>query len=278
VTEDDRLIGEDDLDAYVDGRLSESRAGEVARYLACNPSVQARVAQDIAARDALRHRLAFIVEQPIPPRLRTGAIRARLRAVRMQRLYRAAACVGILVLGAASGWEARELLAGSPGQRSIAAAINDAISAHRVFAVETVHPVEVAAAQQLHLMQWLSKRVGHELETPDLSTQGYTLMGGRLLPTRNASAAQFMYENGVGQRVTLYVRESTSEDRKFRESTSEDSEFSFAQNGGINAYSWVEEGLGFALVGTIGRDALLGLAEVACHQLDPTWPPATAPL
>ena len=42
------------------------------------------------------------------------------------------------------------------------------------------HPVEVAAAQQEHLGQWLSKHLGRPLKAPDFSTQGYELVGERL--------------------------------------------------------------------------------------------------
>jgi anti-sigma factor RsiW len=137
-----------------------------------------------------------------------------------------------------------------------------------MFVAETVHPVEVAATQQAHLVQWLSKRVGHKLTTPDLSARGFALMGGRLLPTGSAAAAQFMYENSAGQRLTLYIRVSTSADTEFR----------FAQNGEIGAFSWVEDGLRFAMVGATGRDDLLALAEIVYRQLDPSRPPPKAPL
>ncbi len=46
---------------------------------------------------------------------------------------------------------------------------------------EVRHPVEVTAAQQDHLVQWLSKRVGRPLKVPVLAAEGYELVGGRLL-------------------------------------------------------------------------------------------------
>ncbi len=264
MTEDDRLIGEDDLDGFIDGQLSERRAGEVARYLAANPQVAARVEQDRAARDDLRQRLAFIAEQPIPSRLRVAAIQARRRAVWMGRLRVAAACAGLVIAGGASGWEAHAYLEppAVPQMRGLPVATADAISAHRVYSMETIHAVEVAAAQEAHLVQWLSRRIGQKLTVPDLNPQGFALMGGRLLPTGSASAAQFMYENRTGQRLTLYVRANAGDDTEFR----------FAQTGDIGAFSWNEEGLGFAMVGSISREALLGLAETVWRQLDPARP------
>ena len=44
-----------------------------------------------------------------------------------------------------------------------------ALVAYAVYAPEVRHPVEVAATQQEHLVQWLSKRLGRPLKVPDLT-------------------------------------------------------------------------------------------------------------
>lgn len=98
--------------------------------------------------------------------------------------------------------------------RSAPAFVRDAAIAHAVYQVERRHPVEVAAADQDHLLQWLSKRLGQPLRAPDLQAEGFRLMGGRLLPAGEAvpagagaslARAQLMYENAEGQRLTLYI-------------------------------------------------------------------------
>ena len=76
--------------------------------------------------------------------------------------------------------------------------------------------MEVDAGQEAHLMQWLSKRLGRQLVTPDLSGAGFRLMGGRLLPAEDGPAAQFMYENGTGERLTLYLRSGIGDETAFR--------------------------------------------------------------
>jgi anti-sigma factor RsiW len=82
---------------------------------------------------------------------------------------------------------------------------HQAVVAHVVFSPEVRHPVEVTAAQQDHLVQWLSKRLGRPLKVPDLTGQGYELVGGRLLSGGQGPRAQFMYQNPKGERLTLYV-------------------------------------------------------------------------
>jgi anti-sigma factor RsiW len=75
----------------------------------------------------------------------------------------------------------------------------------RATPVELRHPVEVNVSQEANLVQWLSKRLGRPLVVPNLTAAGYQLIGGRLLPAEEETAAQFMYQNGKGERLTLYM-------------------------------------------------------------------------
>jgi anti-sigma factor RsiW len=256
-----RPVGDDDIEAFIDGRIDPARGAEVERYLEGNPVVRARVFTDRAIKAELRARLEPVAAEPIPPRLRIGTILARRKRTGLRRLGLAAASVALLGTGTGVGWVAR-----GPGQapaRNASAAMvsegAEAIAAHRVFVVETAHPVEVAASQQAHLIQWLSRRVGQPLKIPDLSAQGFELMGGRVLPSSEGPAAQFMYEDGGGHRLTLYVRADAGGDTAFR----------FARSGDYSAFSWIDGGLGFAMVASADRPRLLGLAEATYRQLDP---------
>ena len=77
---------------------------------------------------------------------------------------------------------------------------------HVVYLLEHRHAVEVKAAEEKHLVDWLSKHLGHAVRAPGLTEAGFELAGGRMLPDAGWPAAQFMYEGGGGRRVTLYVR------------------------------------------------------------------------
>jgi anti-sigma factor RsiW len=271
VTEERRSVNEDDLLAYVDLRLPADRRAAVERLAESNPIVRARLFVDEAAREGLRQRLNPMLDLPIPDRLRVEAIMRRRREAFGWRLKSAAACVALLLGGAAAGWEAHEFAPqrlSAVERAAISMTAADAISAHRIFVVETVHPVEVGVAQEPHLIQWLSRRVGHPLAVPDLAGQGYALMGGRLLPAGNEAAAQFMYESKSGQRLTVYVRASSGGDTQFR----------FVESRGVSAFSWIDQGLGFAIVGGIDRPQLLDIADTVYQQLDPQHRPAPAEL
>src|SRR6516165_4970628 len=128
-------------------------------------------------------------------------------------------------------------------------------------------PVEVDAGQEAHLMQWLSKRLGRQLVTPDLSGAGFRLMGGRLLPAEDGSAAQFMYENGTGERLTLYLRSGIGDETAFR----------YHEEGGIGAFYWSDEGFGYAIAARADRNLLLRIAEIVYRQTSPEGARAKIP-
>ncbi len=81
-----------------------------------------------------------------------------------------------------------------------------AVSAFRTYVVEAAHPVEVRADGSSDLVQWLTARLGRPVTVPDLRTQGFRLMGGRLLPAGDEPAAMLMYDDDRGTRLTLYSR------------------------------------------------------------------------
>lgn len=137
--------------------------------------------------------------------------------------------------------------------------VRDAVAAHAVFVPEVRHPVEVAAAQQEHLVQWLSKRLGARLTVPSLDAAGWSLVGGRLLPGEDGARAQFMYEDATGARITLYLADAGSASR--------DTAFRFETEGGVSAFYWVDGRFGYALAGQLERAAMLGLAEEVYRQV-----------
>jgi anti-sigma factor RsiW len=249
-------IGEDDLQAFVDGRLPAERAAAVGAYLAAHPEVAHRVAAEQAQRDALRAELRRKFDEPVPARLRVAAIAAERRRRALRRLSRAAAAVAYLAIGAAGGW----VLHDWPGRGAAPAAalVSEALLAHRTFVVEVRHPVEVEAAQEAHLVQWLSRRLGRDLKLPDLTRAGFRLVGGRLLPAEEGPAAQFMYENGGGRRLTLYVT-ADGGDRP--------TAFRFAEQRGVSAFYWVDGGFGYAVIAEADRAKLLAVAETVYEQM-----------
>jgi anti-sigma factor RsiW len=250
-------IGEDDLQAYVDGRLDPARAAVVTSWLGEHPDAAARVAAERIQREELRARLQAKANEPVPTRLRI----ANVRAARQRRLaragLRAAAALLLFLAGATGGWELRGLTGRAEGETALLT--TDALAAHRTFVVEVRHPVEVDAGQEAHLIQWLSRRLGRELVAPDLAGLGYRLIGGRLLPAESGPAAQLMYEGRGGQRLTLYLRTEKGEDR---------TAFRFVESGSVGAFYWIDNGFGYAVAATADRQTLLSVAERVYDQTE----------
>jgi anti-sigma factor RsiW len=265
-----RPVEEDDLHARIDGQLPRERAEDVDAYLAAHPEEEARVSQYAQQRQALRTAFAAQASGPIPNRLRVAHLVAQQRRRGRRQLAQIAAVVCLIVLGGIGGWAARDLtgaLSSSPPGAVARMITADAITAHRTFSVEVRHPVEVDAGQEAHLVQWLSKRLGRQLVVPDLAAAGFHLMGGRLLPAEDGPAAQFMYENGNGERLTLYLRTGVGGETAFR----------YHEEGGIGAFYWSDEGFGYAIAAKADRNLLLRIAELVYRQTSPDGARAKIP-
>ncbi|ANY77983.1 hypothetical protein BB934_06815 [Microvirga ossetica] len=257
----ERPIGEDDLQAFVDGRLPSARFEAIKVYLADQPSLAEQVEREIELRDALRARLAFKAQEPVPSRLRVANILASRRRAPMVRPAVAAAIAWLAIGGVLGGFGGVWWASASRGQDEMANAAGTAIAAHRIYVSERLHPVEVAADQEAHLVQWLSRRVGKPLVAPNLNPQGYRLIGGRLLPAGNEAAALFMYENAAGGRLTLYTRSGGSEPH---------TAFRFETQDGVSAFSWIDNGLSYVVTAKVDRGELLPIAETIYKQFEAT--------
>jgi anti-sigma factor RsiW len=248
---------ESELHALVDGRLTPERAAELAIWLQENSEDAVLVEAWQAQRDALRNAYDRYAQAPDPDRVQQMLAASDRQRRWLPRLPRLAAVLTWITLGALLGFLARGALPPDAAD-GLAALPRNAAIAHVVYAPEVRHPVEVGAEQEAHLVQWLSKRLGGKLAAPNLQGAGYRLVGGRLLPAAGGPAAQFMYEDQNGLRLTLYVRSHAGQDA---------TAFRFMHEGGVGVFYWIDGGFGYALSGQLERDALLRVANLAYPQL-----------
>jgi anti-sigma factor RsiW len=244
-------VHEHELHAYVDDALTAARRLEVEAWLASHPDDAARVEAWARYNHALHAAFNGVLSEPLPLDL----VRATRRRAMPAAFVAMAAMLAMLItglVGYAIGVGARQ----TPAPLHFA---QDAALAHAVFTVEGRHPVEVDAAHSEHLVAWLSKRVGTQLHAPDFSKQGFALLGGRLLSDDAGPVAQFMYQDGVERRVTLYVRRAAA-DKKV-------TTFRHVNDKGVDVFYWVDRDFGYALSGEIGQQAMQQLAEAAYHEL-----------
>jgi anti-sigma factor RsiW len=119
-------------------------------------------------------------------------------------------------------------------------------------------PVEIWAAEEKRLVNWLSKRLGFAVRAPDLNSLGFALVGGRLVAGNEMPTAMFVYENADKQRMTLQVR---------KHAHTGETAFRYAVEDGVGVYYWIEDNCGYALSGNLDRTQLLAIGRVVYGQL-----------
>lgn len=246
-------VTEADLHAYVDGVLPAESAAQIEAYLAEHPEDAVRIASYCEQTAALHRVFDPTLDEPLPQRLEVP------RPVWVRTVLRYAAVVAWLTLGGVAGWHLHEYRA--VGQFEATTWARRAAVAHVVYSPEKRHAVEVGAAEEGHLVRWLSKRLGASVKAPHLGDVGYSLVGGRLLPGDRGPIAQFMYQDGKGQRLTLYVRRDANKRRE--------TAFRFSREREVGVFYWIDGGLGYALSGEIDKPALLRVATAVYRQLNP---------
>lgn len=274
-------ITEADLHAWIDAQLSAERAREVEDYLAMRPEEAERLETYRAHKRELHALFDPVLDEPLPQRV-LDAARPRTR----RHLQAIAAGIVLVLLGGAAGWTLRAKLAAPQGiasapgaMRSAALQAGDfarrAAVAHAVFSPDARRPVEVGADHEDQLVAWLSKRMGAPMKAPHLQALGYALEGGRLLPGGRGPVAQFMYRDGTGAKLTLYVSDelpaaSTAEAGSSGLAGGEtrpEAAFRFAQEGSVNVFYWIEGRFGYALSASASRDELARVASAVYRQL-----------
>jgi anti-sigma factor RsiW len=232
------------LSAYVDDELQGGERDAAAARVADDAASASTVAAYRAQDNALR---ALFADQNEP--------QVVVMRPRFKERYLLAAC--FLVVGIACGLLMHLLL---PALRETPMRFAErADIAYAVYAPEQRHAVEVGAAQQDHLVTWLSNRLKRSVTIPSLTEYGFQLVGGRLLPGEEGPAAQFMYQNAAGERLTLYMTTATIRRN--------DSKIRSLRDGPRTTYYWAWDRVGYALSGQIGDAKLQAIAYDTCKEL-----------
>ena len=270
----DRPLSDDELHALVDGQGPLDDLAALQMRLADDPDAQARLAQWQRQRDALQRLHAQVLSEAVPANLLQAAQAGNAVRTSSNHWWRYGGMAAGVVMAFGAGWLANANWQKVGGREATAPSmasaqperefVRQAVLAHAVYAPEIRHPVEVSAQEQKHLVQWLSKRLDKPLKVPDLTAQGFDLVGGRLLPGEAGARAQFMFQDATGQRVTLYLgtMESVATGVSGKETR-----FRFESQAAIPSFYWVDQGFGYALAGQLPRASLMQLAQEIYRQL-----------
>ncbi len=244
-----------DLQAYVDGQLGAERQREVESYLQQNPDTSTMVEDLLRINKEIHKAYDPVLDEPLPEQL---VIRQRKPSA---GLLDVAAAICWMMLGGVIGWQFSSMMVTTaPADTLTAHLVKPAAFAHVVYTPEVRHPVEVSGDEQEHMVKWLSKRLKTTLRIPDLRSHGFELVGGRLLPSTDRMAAQFMYQREDGVRITLYNRHGGWGD--------EQTSFQYTKQNNTAVFYWIDGPLGFALVGNLDKLELFKLSETVYQQLN----------
>ncbi|TCD11348.1 anti-sigma factor family protein [Oricola cellulosilytica] len=249
-------IGDDELHAYVDGELDPGRRAEVEAFLASDTEAAALVAKWRAQNTAIR---GMFGEAPLPERA-TDRMMIRKLGARRSRWTSPAIAAGFALFflaGTGAGALVTRMLDGG-GEAAFAQVLPEASKTnYLIYASEVRHPVEVRADEEEHLVNWLGARVGRKLFAPDLSSKGFRLVGGRLVPFVDEPGAMLMYENAGSDRLTVLIGSNPQH---------EGTGFRFASQDGVSTFYWTDDSFGYAMSGALDREILLGLARIVYAQ------------
>jgi len=257
-------VTEEVLHAFVDGQLDAAQSATVESWLAAHPEKAAEIAQWRRVNAGLATMFGPVMNEPVPARLNPHRIAATAQHARWDWTRMAAAAVLLVGLSGGVGWFVRGALwYEEPASDRL---IDGAVAAHSLYVKETRHAVEVAADDKAHLVTWLSNRLGRPIEAPDLAAQGFTLVGGRLLPplaeTGTGPAAQLMYQNASSSRVTVYITAAL---------TGVGKPYELATQQGVEAYYWANNQITCTVVGDLPEADMKLVANGVYQQL--SWRP-----
>jgi len=262
-------VSDSELNALVDGELDPARQAEIEAWLAENPEAAQRVARYRAQSAGLHALYDDILNEELP--VRTAAL-LESRRTGVPAWAAMAAAVALFVVGAAGGWIVRgEGIPDSGAQFASATApattppIDTQVLMQRASMAHVVsHQDELrtpAVGGPAAMADYIADRMGKQVRVPSLESFGYNMVGGRVLPDTDGPAAQFVFADKDGQKVSLYVRSE--------QANGVDITYALADD--LSMFYWNDSDRSYALVTRIdddsGREALLTAAKAVHRQL-----------
>ncbi len=233
-----------DVSAYLDGQLGPDEAAEVEARLSGDPAELGRYSAYARHKQLLRDGADELLQPTVD--LKTAALerelarklerQARYGQVSRVRLWAMRTAAAVVLVTA--GWigHAQFGAPSAPWPEYVA----EAVGAHRVFAGDTVRPVELDADAREEVVAWFSSKLGHAVDVPSLAPLGVEFIGARLQGTKEGPLAQFLYEDGAGHRLSLTIARHPENAPLF--------DFAVHDVAGEQVGYWTDGGLDYAVV------------------------------
>lgn len=237
-----RPFQEEELHAFVDGRLPDERRAELQRRIAEDPAM----AQEISIWQEQARLLAratdFKLHETVPERLNVARLLEDRLAVPPARMparhwmrYAAAACL-VFALGTGGGWLAHGAFDPNPmrGRFDV-----EALTMHTVLMDPTTAIAAPRTGSPVALVSWLSGELGQPVRIADIASQGYDLLGAQVVPTPFGRSGLLFYASPQGRRLTLLVQPMPATGSLPMRPV---------QSGRMAGYTWIKHGMGYAMI------------------------------
>jgi anti-sigma factor RsiW len=253
---------EEDLQGYIDQRLSTARQTEVKAYLDAHPDLKAKVDGCISDREALRDAFAPIVNEPLPSDLDLQRIIERRRRFEFVSIRGLIAASVLLFVGGVGGWSLRSF--DHPPSRGVEALAREAVASYAVYGAEPLNVAQVKFTDQQELEDLALRRLGYRVTVPDLSASGFRVISGSFVATSNGPALMFLLENDKGTRIAMVTRAMEVD----RNAPLSRSNTTMAQHSRCEtvSFTWADRGAGYSVVGSLQPAVLHGLADEVRKQ------------
>lgn len=241
---------DEEIAALLDKEVDGTERARLAERVLADREARARLDADARIKRALREEIAGFDPDPASYALEAEALASMTR--REPRVGWQVALAGVALL--ATGWGGRvgyELWS----EWQVPPMVEEAAQAHQVFAHDRMRPVETADAGTL--TEWFSVHVGAPVTIPDLRPAGLRFVGGRLLSSEQGALAQMIYEDPLGQRLSLYLAEDTEDDG---EDLDREPEMEIVRLDEVDAGYWREGGVTYAVVAETSVEQVIAVA------------------
>jgi anti-sigma factor RsiW len=239
----DARMSSEDLAAYLDGEMTPQRRAEMVRHLENSPEDAARLEKwrrkDMALRIGLSQ-LAKAGEQDVIRRLRQH----RGENYRPVRRWAQAAVVLLGIALGAGAWWLRE-------EQNSNTELTYAAATAYLAGTATLVPASNAADRD-QLAENIAAHLGVRVAPPDLSKFGFKLAGGQLLSNSDHPAAQLIYVDARGRRISCFFK---------RIDTDRESNWEYGKAEGVPGIHRVGERLGWVVLGDLPVSELQQIAE-----------------
>jgi len=248
-------ISEDEIEEYVDGRLSRRRRAEIAAVLVGDKALAARVQGLRLQNDLLRGIDGGVLDEPVPDRL-LDAVRKRPRAPSAGEqarkgsvsgfwpgTRRVAAAILIFIVGGFAGWLSQQSFERGPTE--VQRVMSEILNTYAFYTSDYGVPVDYASDQRSQFGELLASIFQREIAFPDLEPQGYRYQGGRILPSGQRRTAFLLFANEDGAKLSIYLWQSEIAGSEIS---------AFDDDDRVATRYWFFQGFGFAVVSP--RDAV----------------------